>query len=140
MLRKLRGFLLGLSVFVGYATLIVGVLGAGIWYVTLPTTYDFENGARLVVPSGAVSIDQREDGNGIVIQRGVNVTVYNDSDEWRSLTVSYREENSSILGRHAFEELPPKSSKTFGADDDLGFVGMHVTVSDYAQRKREKAI
>lgn len=138
MLRKLRGFVVGLSVFLAYATLGGGLLGAGIWLMTRPTTYDFDNGARLVVPMGAVSIDQRDDGNGIAIQSGVNVTVYNDSDEWRSLIVSYRKEGSSILDTHAFEDLPPKSSKTFGTDDGQ-YIGMHVAVSDYAQRKREKA-
>lgn len=115
--------------------LVVGVVVGG-WYVISPTIYYFDCGARLAVPAGAVSVDKREDGYGVVVQDGVNVTVYNDSDEWVSLTVSYRKPNWDILDTHAFLDLPPKSSKVFGADSDR-YVGMHVTVTDFAQKKRD---
>jgi len=129
-----------LAIFAGVAlviVLLVATLGVGVWYMTSPTTYNFENGAKLVVPWGAVSVDQREKGNGIVVQSGVNVTVDNQSDEWRTLTVSYRKPNYGILDTHAFVDLSPKSSKTFGAEPSR-YEGMHVSVSDYGQKKCEK--
>lgn len=117
-------------------TILAGMVGA-IFYAVSPTVYDFGNGTRLVVPCGAVSIDRREEGFGIVVQSGVNVTLYNDSDQWRTLTVSYRKPNYRILDAHAFEDLPPKSVKTFGVDYDR-YEGMHVFVSEHAQEEREK--
>jgi len=122
---------------VAILVVLVGLLGGVIWYAMRPTTYDFGNGARLEVPHGAVSFDQRDEGYGIVIESGYNVTVYNDSDEWRTLTVSYRKPNYGILDTHAFEDLPPNSTKAFGADP-AEFDGMHVSVSDFAQRERDE--
>lgn len=116
---------------------IVGLLGGCIWYAISPTVYDFGNDAQLIVPFGTFSVDQRKEGYGVVVESGTNVTVYNNSDQWRSLTVSYRKPGYRILDTHAFEDLPPKSSKTFGADYEL-YAGMHVSVSNYAQEKREK--
>lgn len=133
--RKLTNFLL-IVLFI--VVPIVALIGGAIWYETRPTTYDFGNGARLVIPWPAVSIDQRNERWGVVIQSGVNVTVHNDSDEWRSLTVSFRKPNYGILDTHSIEDLPPKSSKTFGAEP-ARYEGMHVIVTDYAQKKRDKA-
>lgn len=78
MFRKLRDFWSDWGGLLGFAVLIVGLFGGGIWYMTRPTTYDFSNSARLVVPCGAISIDKRNEGYGIVIESGVNVTVHND--------------------------------------------------------------
>lgn len=116
--------------------LMVGLLGWSVKWASSPTVYDFGNEAKLEVPWGYFSIDQRKDGNGVAVQSGVNVVVYNNSDEWRSLTVSYRKPNYGILDTHAFEDLPPKSSKTFGAPTK--YEGMHISISDFAERKREK--
>ena len=102
-----------------------------------PTTYDFGNGVELIIPLGAVSVDQRDKGDGVVVQSGINVTVRNDSNEWRTLTVSYRKPNYGILDTHAFEDMPPKSSKVFGAEPSR-YEGMHVSVSNYAQKERSK--
>jgi len=106
----------------------VGLVAGGFWFMTRPTTFDFGNGVRLMVPFGVVSVDQREKGYGVVVQSGANVTVNNDSDEWRTLTVSYRKPNYPILDTHAFEDLAPKASKTFGADP-VRYEGMHVSIS-----------
>jgi hypothetical protein len=122
---------------VGVVALIIGLFAGGVWYITRPTMYDFGNGARLTVPWGAVSVDQRPKGYGVVVQSGVNVVVRNDSDGWRTLTVCYRKYNYGILDTHAFEDLPPKSFKTFGADP-VKYEGMHVSVSDFAQKERDK--
>jgi hypothetical protein len=116
---------------------IIAVFIGGLCFVSRPTTYDFGNGAKLTVPWGAVSVDHRKNGNGIAVQSGVNVTVRNDSDEWRTLTVSYRKPNYGILDTHAFEDLAPRSSKTFGAEPSK-YKGMHVSISDYAQKKRDE--
>ncbi len=114
------------------------MVAAGIWYETSPTKYDFGNGAQIVVPWGAVSADRRDAGYGVVVQSGINVMVQNNSDQWRTLTMSYRRPDCSILDTHAFEDLAPKSTKTFGADSDK-YEGMHISVSDYAQKERDKA-
>lgn len=137
MVRKLRDFLRDWSEPFLFIIFVIGLIGGGVWYATRPTTYDFDNGVRLVVPSGAISIDQRNEGNGILVQSGVNATVHNDSDEWRSLIVSYRKPNALILDTYAIEELPPKSSMIFGAER-THYDGMHVSISDYAQKKRDK--
>ena len=137
MFRKLRDFWSEWGVSLVFLLLVVALVVGLIWYESRPATYDFGNGARLVVPSGIISIDQRKDGYGIVVASGANVTVYNDSSEWRSLTVSSRKPNYSILDTHAFEDLPPKSSKTFGVDA-ARYEGMHVSVSDFAQKQRER--
>lgn len=123
-----------IMMFAGFAGLAIG----GFWLMTRPTVYDFGNGTKLVVPWGTVSVDQREKGYGVVVQSGVNVTVCNDSDEWRSLTVSYRKPNYPILDTHAFEDLAPKASKVFGADP-IRYDGMHVSISKFAQEKRDKS-
>ena len=139
MFQSLKNFLAedcDVIAFLSGVVIFLGIVGGVIWYAVSPTVYDFGNEARLIVPCGTFSFDQREKGYGVVVESGVNVTVRNDSEEWRSLTVSYRD-GSTILSKHAFEDLPPKSSKTFGADSDL-YEGMHVSVSDYAQEKREK--
>lgn len=140
MFRKLKDFCeewVGLFVLFVFVTLIVGLSVFGLWRTTRPTIYDFGNGSRLVVPIGAFSLDQRDKGNGIVVESGINAIVYNDSDKWRTLIVSYRKPNYGILDTHAFEDLPPKSSKTFGAESPH-YEGMHVSVSDYAEEKRKK--
>lgn len=133
MLRRLKNA----ATFLLLPVVFFGAVAAGMWYLLSPTTYHF-NDSRLVVPFGTFSLDQRQKGYGVVIQSGANVTVYNDSEEWRTLTVSYRTPSSGILNKHGFEDLPPKSSKTFGADS-TAYIGMHVSVSDYAQRKRDEA-
>lgn len=136
MIRELKDFGIELVGLIVVPIILACLCSAGIWYMmNRSVTYDFGNGARLVVPSGAVSIDKRKEGYGIVVQSGVNVVVYNDSGEWRTLTVSYRKPDYEILDSHAFEDLSPKSSKTFGADSER-YEGMHVSVSDYAQKKR----
>lgn len=137
MFRKLKECWSEWSVPFVIIAILGGLVVGGVWYETRPTTYDFGNKARLVVPVGVFSIDMRDKGNGVVVESGANVTVYNDSDEWRSLTVSYRKPNYSILDTHAFEDLAPSSSKTFGADLSK-YAGMHVSVSDFAQKKRDK--
>ncbi len=136
--EKLRNFWSDCGEIIMVITLFVGVIAGGIWYSVRPTTYDFGNGTRLVVPFYAVSVDQRDKGYGVVVQSGVNATVYNDSDEWRTMTVSYRKPNYGILDTHAFEDLPPKSSKKFGAESSR-YEGMHVVVSDFAQKERDEA-
>ena len=130
----MKDFLVMCGVFVAILAVIVG----GVWYATLPKVYDFGSGAQLVVPSGTVCVDRRKDGLGIAVQSDANVTVVNGSDEWRSLTVSFKTDESGVLSHHAFEDLPPKSSKKFGADS-AQYRGMFVSVSDYAQKKRDKA-
>ncbi|OGZ66339.1 MAG: hypothetical protein A3C50_01165 [Candidatus Staskawiczbacteria bacterium RIFCSPHIGHO2_02_FULL_43_16] len=137
MFRKLKDCWSEWSVPFVVITVLGGLVVGGIWYATRPTTYDFGNESRLVVPVGVFSADMRDKGNGVVVENGANVTVYNDSEEWRTLTVSYRKPNCGILDTHAFEDLPPKSSKTFGAETSK-YEGMHVSVSDYAQKKRDK--
>ncbi len=116
---------------------LVGIVVGGVWWGLMPTTYDFGNGAILKVPFYAYSNDKRQEGYGVVVEAGTNVTVINDSSEWRTLTVSYRRPNIGLLSDHAFEDLPPKSSKVFGVEPGK-FVGMYVSVSDHAQKKRDK--
>jgi len=123
------------KLFVISVTLLV-VVALG-WYMFSPTTYDFGNGAQLMVPWGTISADKRNEGYGVAVQAGVNVTVHNDSDEWRTLTVSFKKPNYGMLDTHAFEDLPPRSSKTFGADSDR-YEAMYVSVSNYAQKERDK--
>jgi len=139
MFGKLKNFWNEWGVFLVVFALAAAMVVALVWWGTRPTTYDFGNGARLVVPWGAISIDKRVEGMGIVVQSGADVTVYNDSDEWRTLTVSFRKPNYGVLDTHSIEDLPPRSSKTFGAEPSK-YEGMHVSVSDYAQKKREKDI
>ncbi len=139
MFRKLFDFCDEYAGTIVFLIVAISVSVGVVWCVNRSTTYDFGNGTQLVVPLGAVSVDRRKDGYGIVVESGVNVTVHNKSDEWRSLTVSYRKPNYQLLDTHAFDDLPPKSSKTFGADASK-YEGMHISVSDYAQRKRDKKI
>ena len=117
---------------------VLSMLAGGAWFFTRPTVYNFGNGAELVVPLCTFSSDMRKDGCGICVESGTNVTVRNNSAEWRTLTVSFRTPGCSILSNHAFEDLAPKSSKTFGAESSR-YTGMYVSVSDYAQKKRNVA-
>lgn len=138
MFRKLRDFVSELAPVLGVLALFVGGVIGAIWYAMLPTTYDLGKGARLVVPPGAVSVDHRDNGDGVAVQSGVNVIVHNESDQWLTLIVSYRKHNfDGILDNHAWEDLPPKSSKRFGTESR--YAGMHVAVSDFAQKERDKA-
>lgn len=115
----------------------VGLFMLILWWVLSPSTVDLGHGAELKVPAGLVWVDQRSKGNGIVVQSGDNVTVTNKGHKHLTLTVSYRKPNYGILDTHAFEDLPPGKSVTFGADDRK-YEGMHICVTEGEWKHNKK--
>ena len=81
MFGKLKNFWNEWGVFLVVFALAAAMVVALVWWGTRPTTYDFGNGARLVVPWGAISIDKRVEGMGIVVQSGADVNSVNERGE-----------------------------------------------------------
>lgn len=127
------GMIVGTMRLMGEFFILILAFGAFLyataWLMLSSTQVDIGHGAVMEVPAGVVWDDQNDEGNGYVVKSGDNVKVTNHGDTHLVLTVSYLRYNGSILDTHAFEDLPPGKSKTFGADP-VKYRQMHLCVTE----------
>ncbi len=114
-----------------FAIAFVGIFVAIIWWCLSPSIVNLGHGAEVRIPGGVYTSDDDQEKFGYFVESGCNVTVTNNGDKELTLTVSFQQPGVSILYDHAFENLPPGKSLSFGAEYPK-FAGMYLGVSEGA--------